>query len=299
LVINVIIPVMLVMLGGYLFGRFTQVDQTAISKFAMVVLSPALIFSFLVRNPLSSSQMVQIVGSVLVFTLLMALVTILIMRVTGYKDLLNPALLSTVFPNTGNYGLPVLLFAYGEEAFTLGVVIVVINFILMYSLGVYFASLEGNSWRKALRNIAKLPTTYAAVFGMVINAFHLPIPDFLYDPIKWVGDAMVPVALLILGMQLSRTTFKGYVGATLISSGLRILVAPLLIIGIVYAAGIDGLMAKVLILQNSMPTAVVMCIIAAEYNARSEMVANVTFLTTLLSFFSITGLLYLLNFLYG
>lgn len=296
--IHVILPVMLVMLAGYLFGRLTKVDHAGISKFAMVVLSPALIFSFLVRNPLTTSQMIEIVVSVLTFTLLMALITYVMMSMMGKKDMLNPALLSTVFPNTGNFGLPVLLFAYGEEAFTLGVVIVVLNFILMYSLGVYFASLEGNSWREALRNIVRLPTTYATVLAVIVNSFHISIPDFLYNPIKLVGDATVPVCMLILGIQLARTSVSGYLEATVTLSVVKVLVAPVLIFGIVYAAGIDGNMAKVLVLQHSMPTAVVMTMIASQFNARADMVANVTFLTTILSFFSITGLLYFLNYFY-
>ncbi len=286
------------MLGGYLFGHFSRVDHNAISRLAMIILSPALIFSFLVRNPLSSTEIYQILISVLIFTIIMVIVTFLIFKMMGKKHLLTPALLSTVFPNTGNYGLPVLLLAYGEKAFSLGVVIVVINFILMYSLGIYFASLEDGNWKKAIYNILRLPTTYAAIAAIAVNTFHIEIPDYLYDPIKLVGDAMIPVVLLLLGIQLARTSFKGYFGVTMTSSILKILIAPIITIGIVNLLGIGGTVAKVIILQNSMPTAVVMTIIAVEYNARSEVVANVTFLSTILSFFSITGLLYWLNILY-
>jgi predicted permease len=114
-----------------------------------------------------------------------------------------------------------------------------------------------------------------------------------------VGDAMVPVALLILGMQLSQTRIKGDVGVTLQCVLIRLLVSPLVMFAIVYVGNIEGLLAKVLILQHSMPTAVVMTMIAAEYKTGASLVANVTFITTLLSFFSTTGLLYTLNLLYS
>ncbi|MDM5196566.1 AEC family transporter [Fictibacillus enclensis] len=299
MVINVILPVMLVLLVGYIFGRFTDVDPSPISKLAITVLSPALIFSFLVRNSLSSKQMIQIVSSVLVFTLIMTILTIVIIKWTGNRSMLTPSLLSTVFPNTGNYGLPIVMFAYGESAFALSVVIVVINFILMYSLGIYFALLSGDSWKQALRNIIKLPTSYATMLAILVNLFSIEIPNFVYDPIKMVGQSMIPLALLLLGIQLSRTNLKGHLSATIISSALKIIAAPIVIFAIVYTAGIDGTIAKVLILLNSMPTAVVMTIIAAEYKSGADMVANVTLLTTLTSFFSITTLLYLLNIIYG
>jgi predicted permease len=150
---------MIVMLGGYMFGRYTSVDQSALSRFAMVVLSPALIFSFLVRNPLPSSKMVQITLSILIFTLLLSVITVFFMKLTGNSRYAVPALLATVFPNSGNYGLPVLLLAYGEEAFSLGVVIVVLHFMLMYSLGVCYASWKENGWRKVAEKMVRLPTT--------------------------------------------------------------------------------------------------------------------------------------------
>jgi malate permease and related proteins len=282
------------MLIGYLFGKYTNVDHSAISKFAMMVLSPALIFSFLVRNTLSSSEMVMIIIAILLFTLLMSIITFLIMKGLGKGNLLSPSLLATVFPNTGNFGLPIILLAYGNEGFSVAIVIVVINIILMYSLGVYFASVEENDWRGGLRKLLFLPTTYATIAAIIVLIFDIPVPEFVYQPIKMIGDSMIPIIMLLLGIQLSRTSLKVYQGATLITSGIKVIIAPLVILVIVWALGIEGTLAKVLILQNSMPTAVVMTIIAAEYKANSEMVANVTILTTILSFFSITGLLYLL-----
>lgn len=306
MILNVIVPVLIILAAGYLFGRFTKVDYSPISKFSMVVLSPALIFSFLVRSNLSASSLIQIVIAIIVFTIIIALLTVALMKLTKNKDLLNPALLATVFPNTGNFGLPILMFAYGDDAFAIGVVIVVVNFALMYTLGVYFASLEGENWVKGLKNVVKLPTTYATIAAIIVMVFGIEVPDFIYEPIKLVGDAMVPVVLLILGIQLARTNIndetgisKGKTFSSLISmSILRLIVGPLVTVAIVMVGSFDPLTAKVLILQNAMPTAVLMTLIAGEYNAKPELVAHATFVNTLLSIFTITGLLYLLNYFY-
>ncbi|MFJ7726464.1 AEC family transporter [Neobacillus sp. NPDC097160] len=165
----------------------------------------------------------------------------------------------------------------------------------MYSLGIYFASFSRNNWKKALKKLFLLPTTYASILAIVVNVFGIEIPDFLFNPISMVGEVMIPLALILLGIQLSRTNFKGYLSATIVSGLLKIIIAPIVIFATVYSLGIGGILAKVLIIQHSMPTAVIMTIIANEYNSGPEMVANTTFITTLASFFSITALLYLLN----
>ncbi|WP_019152985.1 AEC family transporter [Robertmurraya massiliosenegalensis] len=303
MIINVIVPVLIILGAGYLFGRFVKVDYSPISKFSMIVLSPALIFSFLVRSNLSATSIMKVVLVIVIFTIIIAVITVFIMKITGNKGILNPALLSTVFPNTGNFGLPILMFAYGDEAFSIGVIIVVLNFILMYSLGVYFASLEGDSWVKGVKNILRLPTTYATLLAIIVLVFQISIPDFIYDPIKLMGDAMVPVVLLILGIQLSRTKVQNestnskgkFISSIALITGIRLIGGPVITIGILAFGSFDPLTAKVLILQNAMPTAVLMTMIAEEYKAKPGLVANATFINTLVSVISITALLYLLD----
>lgn len=299
LFIHVTVPVILIIGIGYLFGRYGATDLTAISKFSISVLSPALIFSFLARNPLTLGQMAEVTAAVLLFTAAMAGITWLVIRVLGMKTFLMPALMTTVFPNTGNYGLPILLFAYGQQAFSLGVIIVVLNFVLMYTLGVYFASLEQSDWRRAAAEVFRLPTTYAAAVGLAVNVLHIPIPDFIYDPIKMMGDAMIPVVMLILGMQLVHVKPGGDVLPVAVSSMVRLFASPAVMVAICYLLGIGGLMAKILVVQNSMPTAVIMTMIAAQYGTRPDFVAGTTFLSTVMSFATVTGLLYGVNWLFG
>lgn len=303
LIIEVILPVIIILGSGYLFGRFVKVDYSPISKLSIVILSPALIFSFLVRSNLQPLMMAQIISVVLLFTIVIALVTMVVMKFID-KTLIKPALLATVFPNTGNIGLPILMFAYGEEAFSIGVVIVVLNFVLMYSLGIYFASHEGSSWTEGFFNIAKLPTTYATIMAVIVLVFHLPIPNFIYDPIKLVGDAMVPICLLILGIQLARTslqrsetlTARTFISTITAITIIRLVISPVVILSIIAFFPVDPLTAKVLIVQHAMPTAVIMSMIAEEYESNQKLVANATFINTLFSILTITGILYFLEY---
>lgn len=298
MIIDVIVPVILILSIGYIFGKFTDVNPEPTSKLAVMILSPALIFSFLVGTDLSSNEMIQIVLSVLLFTFAMIVITYIVIKLIKQKKYLSQALLTTVFPNTGNYGLPIIIFAYGEKAYGYAVIIVVINFILMYSLGVYFATLSGDSWKKGIKNILVLPTTYATILAILINVFSIHIPNMIFQPLKMVGESMIPLALILLGIQLSRTKVAGYRLVTFTASFLKVFVAPLVIFAIVILLGIKGDLAKVVIIQNSLPTAVIMTLIATQYKAREDLVANITFVGTIISFIPISILLYVLDFLY-
>lgn len=298
MIIDVIVPVILILIIGYIFGKYTDVDPAPISKLAVMILSPALIFSFLISTQLSSNEMFQIVVSVLIFTFVMIVITYIVIKFIKQKIYLSPALLTTVFPNTGNYGLPIIIFAYGEEAYGYAVIIVVINFILMYSLGVYFATLSGDSWKTGIKNILVLPTTYATIVAILVNILMIDIPETIFRPLKMIGDTMIPLALILLGIQLSRTKVAGYRLVTLTASLLKVFVAPFVIFAIVILLGIKGDLAKVIIIQNSMPTAVIMTLIATQYKAKEDLVANITFVGTILSFISISAILFVLEYLF-
>lgn len=290
--VNVVVPVVLIMAGGWLFGRYTRVELKPLSQFAMYVLSPALIFSYLARSEIPSAEFAQIVLVTVLFTAAASLLTWLVARICGLREAVSPLLLVSVFTNSGNYGLPVLLFAYGREGFTRGVAVVVIHFMLMYTLGIYYASLQEANWRRALANVVRLPSAYATAAAMLVRILGLPLPDFLYNPLRLVGDATVPVVLLVLGMQLARTRVEGALPPVVVGSVLRLVVGPLAALGLVWGLGVTGLTAKVLVLQHAMPTAVLMTLVAIQYGARPDLVANVTFVTTVCSLASVTALLY-------
>jgi predicted permease len=296
--INVVIPVLVIMFSGYIFGKRYDIDPSTISKMTMVILSPALIFSFLVRAEISYLQLGQIVLSVLIFTIIMSVLTVVLFLLFKDRENIREGLIGNVFPNTGNFGLPVVLFAYGDEGFQLGVIIVVINFILMYSLGIFFASPKNSTHIENIKDILKLPTTFATILASIILLFQLKVPDFIFEPLRLVGDSMIPIAMILLGIYLANTPINGYTKPTLLTSILKVVVAPVVIILTVSLLGIDDTLAKVLIIQHAMPTAVLMSIIASEYKMKVGIVANATVVTTIASIFSITVLLYLLELIY-
>lgn len=289
--VTVVFPVILILGAGAMFARATRVDVAPISKMALYLFSPVLVFNYIAESSLTVRELAVASGFTTVYMLAMTLVSAAVVVAMRWpRDLLGPTLLTTVFPNSGNYGLPVLLFAFGEAGFELGVAVVVLQFLLMYSFGVYFASMHGDV-RLALLNAARQPTIYAGLVGYVFALTDLDLPVWLAEPLGLLAAAGVPLILLVLGMQLAFTKLGRVAGFVGVTSAVRLLLGPLVAFGIVAAMGITGLLADVLVVQAAMPPAIVMSLMAIEFDSRPDLVSGAIMLATLLSFATLVPLL--------
>lgn len=294
LFVDVVLPIVAILGAGVLFARLSDVDIGTLSRFSLYVLSPPLAFAYISESSLSSGTLVQTGSFVVIYTLAMTAVVVVSCRLLRVPStLLGPALLSTVFTNSANYGLPVLLFAYGREGFQRGVVVVVLQFILMYSLGVYFASYRQDP-RAALRNVIRQPTVYAGLLGFVVALADVPLPRAAIEPIRMVGQAGVPIVLMVLGMQLANTNVRSIGRFATAATLVRLLIGPLVAALLVVVLGIGGLLGRVLIVQMAMPPAVLMGLLAVEYDARPDLVSTTILVATLVSLVTLAPLLRLL-----
>jgi predicted permease len=151
--VDVIIPVVLVAGAGFLFARLIRFDTTALTKLTFYILGPALIFNSMLSPSISATSLGQV--TLFVFAVHGALLILggLGVRFTGWDtDTKTAAVLSFTFNNCGNYGLPVLLFAFGEAGFTLGVLYMVVHQVYQIFFGVGIAS-----WRKGISSWSPRP----------------------------------------------------------------------------------------------------------------------------------------------
>ncbi len=123
---------------------------------------------------------------------------------------------------------------------------------------------------------------------MALN-WQLPLP--INRAIDLLADASIPVLLVVLGMQLQSSQWKGNRMPLAVASSLRLVGAPLLAISLSLAFGLRGAAQQAMVLEASMPTAVLTTVIATEYNLQPDFVTAVVFLTTLLSPLTLTPLL--------
>ncbi len=289
-----LLPVFLIVGAGALLGATLNVEVKSLSRTAFYVLTPCLIFSRLTRSELSGAEMGQIVLFATLATLLTGGAAWLTATVLGWRGPRRRALtLPVLIVNTGNFGLSAVLFAFGEEAQARAVIYFTASVIIALTLGITVAA-GGSSWQETARSVARVPTLYVLAGAMFLNAFGpVHIPDPLMRPVDLLGDAAVPLMLIVLGLQLARSVsqLKENAGRIAIAVALRLLVAPLLAYPIALLTNVEGSTFQACMLEASTPSGVTSTILALEYDLEPEVVAGTVLLTTLLSAFTLSVLI--------
>lgn len=162
------------------------------------------------------------------------------------------------------------------------------------TLAAFFAARGGGDMKHALGRVLRLPGIYAFLVALLVRAVGLPMPELVMEPIRLVSRALVPVMLLMLGVQLSQTRIGRRYKDMAVGVGLRLVVGALLATGLAAVMGLQGLAAKVAITEASTPTAVNSALMAIEFDADAEFVTTVIFFSTLLSSITLTVILAIL-----
>jgi predicted permease len=293
---NNILPIILLSGAGFALARFLHVDSRSLGRVVFYVFSPILIFNLLLENQLNLKE----AGVVILFTVsivaIMGLLTFLLGSLLKLeRHALVAVLITTMFANTGNYGLPLVSFAFGEDALSYAGIYFVTTTFLFFSAGVFIASLGHMSIRDAALGLFKIPMLYAVLLAIMINFFDIQVPTPILRTAELAAGGTIPLMLILLGVELSRVVVGGNWRALQVSVGLRLLVAPLLGLALAALFGISGVARQAVVTQVSMPSIVSSAVLAAEYQLDSKLVTAIIFISTLLSPLTLTPLLVFLG----
>ena len=202
-------------------------------------------------------------------------------------DLAGLTLVST-FTNSVNYGLPLVLLAFGQAGMDHATVYVVISMILMNTAGVYFAARSHFSITDAMKSVFKLPAIYAAIAAVVVQWVDFQVPEGIEKGISMVAASFSPLVLCILGAQmaivknddLGKSHLKAYWSGLII----RLFLSPLIACLVLWILNIEGTQFLVLLILASMPVAVNAVVLADKFNASPNIVSRCILWTTLASF---------------
>lgn len=293
---NNLLPIFLSAGTGFVAARYLQVTPRSVSQIAFYIFSPCLIFTLLKRNPLPSSEVTRLVFFTLAVVLSLGFLTFLLGLLLRFERSVLAALLLTVmFGNTGNYGLSLNLFAFGQPALVFASLYFVSVGILVYTVGVLIASLGKSSPKKALLGLFKVPALYAIILALLFNRYHLSLPLPVDRTVTLLAEAAIPVLMVVLGVQLYNSRWSDHKTALGLSVVLRLVVSPLLAMGIAFLFQLEGAAYQAGVLESAVPTAVMMTVIANEYEAEPSFVTTAVIVSTLLSPLTITPLLALLG----
>jgi predicted permease len=292
---NVLAPIFLIIGLAVLLDRRFALEPRVFSRAVIYLFSPCLVFGGIARSELKADELRQILAMAALSTLLIALVgwgETRLFRID--RKLASGFMLSVVLVNAGNYGLPLNDFAFGQGGMQRAIVFFVVTAMISNTLGVYLASRGAASVRRSLLNVLTVPLPYAAVLGFLFNITGVTLPLPLNRAVTILGQAAVPGMLIVLGLQLSRTSVRGRVAPILLATITRLGVAPLIAIALATLLGLSGLTRQVSILQASMPTAAMAGVLATEFGSDAEFTSAAILISTLMSIVTLSILLSLL-----
>lgn len=275
---------------GYIWVRTgTDYPSDFVTRAVMNIATPCLIVSVMARVEVEP----RIMGGVA----LAAGLVLVGMLVVGYLITrwfkLEPVnyLPSLLFPNNGNLGLPLCLFAFGETGLALALASFMVMMLSTFTLGIMLVS-RAEGVNERFGALAKQPVLYAMVLAVVLLLTDTPLPLWLGNTVDLLGGFAIPLMIMTLGVSLARlklVAWKRSLGFSL----LRVLGGMVLGYGAARLVGLEGEALGVAVLQAAMPVAIFNYLLALRYDRRPQEVAGMVLISTLVAFIVLPILLML------
>ena len=280
--LHVLAPVLICIGIGFSWARRgVAYDTGFVSRLVMNVGAPCLIISSITQVEISTTAMLQVSGAALGVVSGSAILAAIVVRFTGgeWRTLVPPV----IFSNSGNMGLPLCLFAFGQEGLVLAVAYFLPLTVLHMSVGLFIVSnAEGGTFSRILHTVRQ-PILISAVLACVMLMFNLSLPLWVKNTVDLLGGMTIPLMLITLGVSLATLHSSNWL-QSLLYSVLRI--GGGLALGIFFAHWfeLEGAARNVVILQAMLPAAVFNYLLAVGNNRQPELVAGIVVTSTAMVF---------------
>ncbi len=275
-VLNITAPVFLLAAVGFFWVKLGfEYRVEFVTRMAMTLAVPCLIFVALMQADIEPQALAAISVSSLVAYGIVMLACWALVKALGIS--VQTYLAPLAFGNTGNLGLPLALFAFGETGLSYAVVVFAVMAILSFTIGIWIVSGGGSFLR-----VVQEPLVGATVLGALFLWQGWQTPQFLTNTLDLIGQMAIPMMLITLGVAVARLEIKAMkqaVGLSIIKVLLCVTVGALT----AQLFGLDKIASAVLIVQVATPVAVTSYLLAEKYGADAQPVAGLVVASTLLS----------------
>ena len=287
-----LLPIFVIAGAGFALARWLNASAVTLTHVVFYALLPCFAFRLLITSVATGRQFGMMVLLAVLVMLSMAAAGALLSLVLRLSRAESTVfLLVFMFSNGGNYGLPVVSFAFGEEALSYGTVFFLTGSVLTNTVGAFLAAAGRRSLRTAASSVLKMPAIYGMAAAGVVLATGIPVPTPLLRPVTMLSDAALPLMILVLGMQLERASAPKRPALVVAAVCVSLLVAPLVALGLTSLLHVTGAARQAVVVLSSMPVAVATTILAVEFDASPDFVTSAVFLSTLLSPITLTPLI--------
>ncbi|SHH25836.1 hypothetical protein SAMN05444003_2598 [Cognatiyoonia sediminum] len=275
-VLNITAPVFILAAVGYVWVKLGfEYRVEFVTRLAMTLSVPCLIFVALIETDVEPDALAALsLASFVAY----GLVTVAFAVVVAVWKLDRATYLAPlIFGNTGNLGLPLALFAFGEIGLGYAVIVFAIMGILSFTFGVWLVSGGGSPAK-----VIKEPLVAATLLGALFLWQGWRPPEFIFNSLDLIGQMAIPIMLITLGVAIARLEIRA-VGQAVILSIIKVIVCVACAWGVSVWFELDPIAAAVLIVQVATPVAVTSYLLAEKYGADAQPVAGLVVVSTLLS----------------
>lgn len=304
---NNIIPIFaLIALGFYASKKF-ELNINTLSKLIFYVFAPCFIFVYLYKTDIHIEMMKVMVIAFMILGTNM-IIAALVSRIRGYSEGMKNAFANSImFYNSANIGIPLITLVFSSEPFVINgetpylnlalaaqIMVLTVQNISTYTIGFMNAGKANTQWKDTFIKVFRMPTIYAILLAFVFKALPYDFTSFpLWSSLNYASNALVSISLIALGVQLARTHVKLSDGDIYLSSFIRLLIGPILAAIFIYLLGMEGIIAQVIMISSSVPTAVNTALIAIEYDNHPDFASQAVMASTLMSAVSLAFVIYL------
>ncbi|MEN9408631.1 MAG: hypothetical protein RL216_605 [Pseudomonadota bacterium] len=275
-VLEIVAPVGLLGLVGFLWVRFGfEYRMEFITRLCMTLSLPPLVFTALMKTEIDPAALTSLL---LAAAVAYGALTVAFWAITGVLGLERRTFLAPlIFGNTGNVGLPLALFAFGQDGLGYAVVVFAVMILWHFTFGLWIVAGGGSPAR-----LVKEPIMGATLLGAVFLWQGWTTPVWVTNSLDLLGQIAIPLMLITLGVAVARLN-AGKLGRAVWLSLLRAGVCLVASLGAGLLFGLPPVALAVLILQVTTPVAVTSYMMAEKYGADAQAVAGLVMASTLLS----------------
>lgn len=292
--LDVLLPVFVVLAAGVVLGRTLRLEIGPLNRLGLYGAVPALVFTSLATTELAAASVGVLVAGQLLFLLTMGGAAALLSRLLEGPQR-RGFVATSLFGNSGNMMLPLALFAFGEAGLGRALVLFVLSSVVLFSCGPLVLAPSRGLRELPLGGVLRLPVLWAALLGLACNALGVLPPTGVMRGLDLLGDAAIPVVLLVLGLQIGGTGMLRPSPMTLFAAAFKLVGGPLLGFACAWLVGARGLDLAVLVLLAAMPPAVNTFMLSLEFGGDAEEVARTVVLATFGAALSVSATLWLLG----
>ncbi|MDP7150528.1 MAG: AEC family transporter [Paracoccaceae bacterium] len=246
-----------------------------VTKLSMTFALPCLIFVSLMQTEIDPTALTALALASIAAYAVLAVVFWTGIKLAGMRT--DVFVAPMIFGNTGNLGLPLALFAFGQIGLSYAVVILAVMSVMAFSFGIWLVSGGGSLWK-----VVKEPIVAATLLGALFLWQGWETPEFLTNSIQLAGQMAIPLMLITLGVAVARLSPEHMAKATIISA-VKLVVSVAVATGVAQFFVLDQIAYAVLVVQVATPIAVTSYLVAQKYGAEAETVAGLVVASTLLS----------------